>query len=111
MLMASNRSLAEYNLQQQPVLESRKHQLYEAHQNKATIQRVFEKNRQKLGKVSLIIYVTHVFRIMFNFRKQYVLLVGTLESDNEEAWVEVLVKVTAFFSRNIRQDNLLSIHL
>lgn len=53
MLMASNRSLAEYNLQQQPKLESRKHQLYEAHQNKAAIQEVFEKNKQKLGKVSL----------------------------------------------------------
>lgn len=53
MLMASNRSLAEYNLQQQPILESRKHQLYEAHQNKAAIQEVFEKNKQKLGKVSL----------------------------------------------------------
>lgn len=57
MLLASNRSLAEYNLQQQPILESRKNQLYEAHQNKAVIQGVFEKNRQKLGKVSLIIYV------------------------------------------------------
>ena len=53
MLMASNRSLAEYNLQQQPILESRKHHLYEAHQNKAAIQEVFEKNKQKLGKVSL----------------------------------------------------------
>ena len=50
--MASNRSLAEYNLQQQPTLESRKHQLYEAHQNKAVIQDVFEKNKQKLGKGS-----------------------------------------------------------
>lgn len=50
MLMASNRSLAEYNLQQQPKLESRKQALYEAHQNKAVIQEVFEKNRQKLGK-------------------------------------------------------------
>ena len=53
MLMASNRSLAEHKLQQQPILESRKHQLYEAHQNKAVIQEVFEKNRQKLGKMSL----------------------------------------------------------
>lgn len=52
MLMASNRSLAEYNLQQQPILESRKHQLYEAHQNKAAIQEVFEKNKQKLEALS-----------------------------------------------------------
>lgn len=52
MLMASNRSLAEHNLQQQPILESRKHQLYEAHQNKAVIQEVFEKNRQKLEALS-----------------------------------------------------------
>ena len=55
MLIASNRSLAEYNLQQQPKLESRRHQLYEAHQKKAEIQEVFEKNRQKLGKASLSI--------------------------------------------------------
>lgn len=33
---------------------------------------------------------------------------GILESDNEEVWMQILVKVTAFFPRNIRQDNLLS---
>ena len=48
--MASNRSLAEYNLSLQPQLESRKNVLYEAHQNKTVIQEVFDNNRQKLGK-------------------------------------------------------------
>lgn len=51
-LLASNRSLAEYNLSQQPILESRKNALYEAHQNKAVIQEVFENNRQKLDALS-----------------------------------------------------------
>jgi len=49
-----------------------------------------------------------LFRIMYNFWKNYVLFFGILESDNEEVWMQILVKVTAFFPRNIRQDNLLS---
>ena len=49
-VMASNRSLAEYNLSQQPVLERKKQILIEAYQNKTLIQEEFDKNRQKLGK-------------------------------------------------------------
>lgn len=48
--MASNRSLAEYNLSQQPVLERKKQMLIEAYQNKTLIQVEFDKNQQKLGK-------------------------------------------------------------
>ena len=47
--MASNRSLAEHNLSQQPKVERNKQVLIEAHQNKALIQEQFDKNRQKLG--------------------------------------------------------------
>lgn len=49
-VMASNRSLAEYNLSQQPVLERKKQMLIEAYQNKTLIQVEFDKNQQKLGK-------------------------------------------------------------
>lgn len=49
--MASNRSLAEYNLSQQPVLERKKQMLIEAYQNKTLIQVEFDKNQQKLGKI------------------------------------------------------------
>jgi len=52
MLMASNRSLAEHNLSQQPKLERNKQVLIEAHQNKALIQQEFDKNRQKLDTLS-----------------------------------------------------------
>ena len=48
--MASNRSLAEQNLSQQPKLERNKQVLIEAHQSKALIQEEFDKNRQKLGR-------------------------------------------------------------
>jgi len=52
MLMASNRSLAEQNLSQQPKLERNKQVLIEAHQSKALIQEEFDKNRQKLETLS-----------------------------------------------------------
>lgn len=90
--MASNRSLAEYNLQQQPKLESRKQALYEAHQNKAAIQEVFEKNRQKLGKVSLNF---KLFIIKYNFGRHGVLFFSALDSD-EEVWGQILAKVIVF---------------
>ena len=61
--MASNRSLAEYNLQQQPKLASRKEALYEGHQNKAAIQEVFDMNRQKLGKSVLYCFQLKLFKI------------------------------------------------
>ncbi|XP_044174093.1 uncharacterized protein LOC114955964 isoform X2 [Acropora millepora] len=48
-VMASNRSLAEYNLSQQPVLERKKQMLIEAYQNKTLIQVEFDKNQQKLA--------------------------------------------------------------
>lgn len=51
-LMASNRSLAEHNLLQQPVLERKKQVLVEAHKNKAAIQEEFQENRQKLEALS-----------------------------------------------------------
>lgn len=51
-VMASNRSLAEYNLSQQPVLERKKKMLLEAYQNKTLIQEEFDKNRQKLETLS-----------------------------------------------------------
>ena len=50
-LMASNRSLAEYNLSQQPILEAKKNALFEAHRNKAVIQEMYEEYRKKLGTV------------------------------------------------------------
>lgn len=90
--MASNRSLAEYNLQQQPKLESRKQALYEAHQNKAAIQEVFEKNRQKLGKVSLNF---KLFIIKYNFGRHGVLFFSTLDS-HKEVWGQILAKVIVF---------------
>jgi len=34
---------------------------------------------------------------MYNFWKHYVLFFGILESDNEEVWMQILVKVNAFF--------------
>lgn len=49
--MASNRSLAEYNLSQQPILEAKKNALFEAHRNKAVIQEMYEEYRKKLGTV------------------------------------------------------------
>lgn len=51
-LMASNRSLAEYNLSQQPILEAKKNALFEAHQNKAVIQEMYEEYRKKLDALS-----------------------------------------------------------
>ncbi|XP_067032929.1 vacuolar protein sorting-associated protein 37B-like isoform X1 [Acropora muricata] len=51
-VMASNRSLAEYNLSQQPVLERKKQMLIEAYQNKTLIQVEFDKNQQKLETLS-----------------------------------------------------------
>lgn len=51
-VMASNRSLAEYNLSQQPVLERKKQILIEAYQNKTLIQVEFDKNQQKLETLS-----------------------------------------------------------
>lgn len=51
-LMASNRSLAEYNLSQQPILEAKKNALFEAHRNKAVIQEMYEEYRKKLDALS-----------------------------------------------------------
>lgn len=51
-VMASNRSLAEYNLSQQPTLERKKQLLIEAYQSKALIQEEFNKNWQKLEALS-----------------------------------------------------------
>lgn len=51
-LMASNRSLAEYNLSQQPILEAKKNALFEAHRNKAVIQEMYEGYRKKLDALS-----------------------------------------------------------
>ncbi|KAK2558169.1 Vacuolar protein sorting-associated protein 37B [Acropora cervicornis] len=51
-VMASNRSLAEYNLSQQPVLERKKQMLIEAYQNKTLIQVEFDKNQQTLETLS-----------------------------------------------------------
>ena len=44
--------------------------------------------------------------IKYSFWKHDVLLFGALESDNEDVWMQIVVKVyTAFFPRNIIQDN------
>ncbi|PFX21542.1 Vacuolar protein sorting-associated protein 37B [Stylophora pistillata] len=51
-LMASNRSLAEYNLSQQPILEAKKNALFNAHQSKTAIQETYEQKRQKLEELS-----------------------------------------------------------
>lgn len=51
-LMASNRSLAEYNLSQQPILEAKKNALFNAHQSKTAIQETYEQKRQKLDALS-----------------------------------------------------------
>lgn len=51
-LMASNRSLAEYNLSQQPILEAKKNALFKAHQSKTAIQETYEQKRQKLDALS-----------------------------------------------------------
>lgn len=58
--MASNRSLAEYNLSQQPILEAKKNALFEAHRNKAVIQEMYEEYRKKLGKYLLSIAVSEL---------------------------------------------------
>lgn len=51
-LMASNRSLAEYNLSQQPILEAKKNALFKAHLSKTAIQETYEQKRQKLDALS-----------------------------------------------------------
>ena len=50
MMMASNRSIAEYNLNLEPKLAHGKEMLVEAHKNKEVIQKDFDKNKGKLGE-------------------------------------------------------------
>lgn len=51
-LLASNRSLAEYNLGLEPKLHSGREKLIEAHQNQQQLQEAFDQNRKKLEEAS-----------------------------------------------------------
>ncbi|XP_031566274.1 vacuolar protein sorting-associated protein 37C-like [Actinia tenebrosa] len=52
MLIARNRSLAEYNLSLEPKLASGRERLIESHENRETLQAQFEINKQALANLS-----------------------------------------------------------
>ena len=51
-LLASNKSLADYNLSREPKLVQGKQQLATTYEEAVEVQKEFEKNKQKLGKCS-----------------------------------------------------------